>query len=180
VPASWTTHDLTIRAAGDSTVTRASALLSESCAQLRNSTGLVFPSRRGLNLPSAAASLGTSDRQTGNRWQQLALYPRIVVDDRLVSYSEGNPLAESVTHDEWGEASSELLDYLFRAEDGLYSLHYLPHLMDAERSDKSISGFWALPLSRVTAILRVAGIRDGIPCTFVQVRKRACRRSLSR
>jgi hypothetical protein len=70
---------------------------------------------------------------------QLALYPRVAVDDRLVRYSDDNPLAESVTYDEWGEAYSELLDYLFRAEDGLYSLHYLPHLMEAERADKSIT-----------------------------------------
>lgn len=70
---------------------------------------------------------------------QLALYPRIVVDEHLLNHSPSNPLTETVDFHTWSSASSQLQEYLFQADDGLYSLDYLPHLMDAERSDSAIT-----------------------------------------
>lgn len=60
----------------------------------------------------------------------LARYPRIIIDEFLMFDNQQNPIREELGSDVW----PDILELLYRSEDGQWILDYLPHLCFAERS----------------------------------------------
>ena len=63
----------------------------------------------------------------------LATYPRVVIDEILCTSSDENPIIERSGRDRWSGAAQHMFEYIDRADDGLWSINYLPNLVDAEK-----------------------------------------------
>jgi len=66
----------------------------------------------------------------------LANYPRIIIDECLLSAAHNNPLSSYFEND-FDVFLTQIFDYLIMSEDGQYSINYLQHLYSAHKYLKS-------------------------------------------
>lgn len=66
----------------------------------------------------------------------FATYPRIVIDEVLCTSSDENPIIEKSGRERWSSATQHIFEYIDRADDGQWSINYLPNLVDAEKEPR--------------------------------------------
>ncbi len=100
----------------------------------------------------------------------LARYPRIVIEECLCSYGNSNPVLKNVSYHDWCSVSSQIYDYLERADDGQWAINYLPHLYEAHRTS-NIKNSEVLTAHRdqLTKLLRAAKV-NGRPEVLAKIR----------
>lgn len=62
----------------------------------------------------------------------LARYPRILIDEFLALNSDRNPIVSRIGLTAWQQIYSDIFEYLYRSEDGQWTIDYLTHMYFAE------------------------------------------------
>lgn len=62
----------------------------------------------------------------------LARYPRILIDEFLALNDDRNPIVSRMGLASWQQIYSDIFEYLYRSEDGQWTIDYLTHMYFAE------------------------------------------------